>query len=44
VLIASHERERASGLAARTVTVAGGVVTDDVIPFSEPSKRPVHVA
>ena len=44
VLIASHERERASGLAARTVTVAGGVVTDEVVTFSEPSKRPVHVA
>lgn len=44
VLIASHERERASGLAARTVTVAGGVVTDEVVSFSESSKRPVHVA
>lgn len=44
VLIASHERERASGLAARTVTVAGGVVSDEVVSFSKPSKRPVHVA
>ncbi|HEX4864892.1 MAG TPA: heme ABC exporter ATP-binding protein CcmA [Acidimicrobiales bacterium] len=44
VLIASHERERASGLAARTATVAGGVVTNEVVPFSQPSKRPVHVA
>ena len=44
VLVASHERERASSLAARTVTVAGGVVTDDVVSFSEPSKRPMHVA
>lgn len=37
ILIASHERERASVLAARRVTVAGGVVT-------EPSKRKIHVA
>lgn len=44
VLIASHERERASGVAARTVTVAGGVVTDAMVPFSEPAKRPAHVA
>lgn len=51
VLIASHERERASVLAARRVTVAGGVVTDDALTFSEsmssmsePSKRKIHVA
>ena len=44
VLIASHERERASTLAARTVTVAGGVVITEPTPFSEPAKRKAHVA
>jgi heme ABC exporter ATP-binding subunit CcmA len=51
VLIASHERERASGLAARSVAVAGGVVTTEAESFSEPvsqaptqSARKVHVA
>jgi ABC-2 type transport system ATP-binding protein len=44
VLIASHEGERASTLAARSVTVAGGVVITEPTPFSEPAKRKAHVA
>lgn len=56
VLIASHERERASGLAVRAVTVAGGSVTNgvdlvsespaDELPATLPgvSKRTIHVA
>ena len=49
VLIASHERERAEGLAARAVSVAGGAVTEDaslapVRSGSEMAVRPVHVA
>jgi heme ABC exporter ATP-binding subunit CcmA len=56
VLIASHEHERASGLAARSVTVAGGVVITSAGTFSdpdtesisgavsEPSARKIHVA
>jgi heme ABC exporter ATP-binding subunit CcmA len=48
VLIASHERERASGLAARCVTVAGGVVSNGAGTFSgastEPSEEKIHVA
>jgi heme ABC exporter ATP-binding subunit CcmA len=56
VLIASHERERASGLAARAVTVAGGLVTNgvdllsdspaDELPATLPgaTKRTIHVA
>jgi heme ABC exporter ATP-binding subunit CcmA len=44
VLIASHERERASTLAARCVTVAGGVVITEPTPFSESAKRKAHVA
>jgi heme ABC exporter ATP-binding subunit CcmA len=48
VLIASHEHERASLLAARSITVAGGVVTAGAGSFSgplpEPSTRKIHVA
>jgi heme ABC exporter ATP-binding subunit CcmA len=44
VVIASHERDRVSGLAARTVTVVGGIVTHDAALFPKPSKRAVHVA
>jgi heme ABC exporter ATP-binding subunit CcmA len=36
VLIASHERERASSLVARSVTVAGGVVNGDAPTFTQP--------
>ena len=42
VVLASHEHDRALGLAGRTVTVAGGMVTAPAHPFSE--KTPAHVA
>jgi energy-coupling factor transporter ATP-binding protein EcfA2 len=42
VVIASHEHDRALGLAGRTVTLAGGVVTGTAHPFS--LKTRAHVA
>ena len=42
VLLASHEHERASVLAARTVTLAGGATVADPVPL--PERSPAHVA
>jgi ABC-type multidrug transport system ATPase subunit len=41
VLMASHERERATALAGRAVTIAGGQV---VIPTAPPTPGVIHVA
>src|SRR5690606_39758202 len=39
VLFASHELDRATGVAHRSVTVAGGVVIDDVAPTAPSRDR-----
>ena len=46
VLLASHEHERASSIAARTVTLAGGATVNDVssVGPSLPLRSPAHVA
>jgi heme ABC exporter ATP-binding subunit CcmA len=44
VLLASHEHERASALAGRVLTIAGGhIVAEPPIP-AEPGEVPIHVA
>lgn len=42
VLLASHEHERASVLAARRVTLAGGATVTDQLPLAD--RSPAHVA
>jgi len=45
VVLASHELDRATGLAHRTLTVAGGVVVDDAAPPARPAApEAAHVA
>jgi heme ABC exporter ATP-binding subunit CcmA len=46
VLLASHELDRATGLADRSVTVGGGrIVADEVLPgAANPHEGPLHVA
>ena len=47
VVLASHEHDRADGLAGRIVTVAGGMVTATAQPVVFPQRSPraaVHVA
>ena len=44
VLLASHELERATGLAHRRVTVAGGRVNNGITPTPTAPKEPTHVA
>jgi heme ABC exporter ATP-binding subunit CcmA len=44
VLLASHERERASALAGRVVTIAGGQVVTPTTPAPSPASGGVHVA
>ena len=42
VLVASHEHERVSALAARTVSLAGGATVP--VPLPDGGRRPAHVA
>lgn len=44
VLFASHERDRATGLAGRVATVAGGIIVPTPEAKPEPEPEPVHVA
>ncbi len=50
VLIASHELERATALASRSVVIAGGRIRDGLLPAPAPApvaatgKEPLHVA
>jgi heme ABC exporter ATP-binding subunit CcmA len=45
VVLASHEVERAAGLATRTLTVAGGMIRGHVPAIAPtPPQEPVHVA